>query len=239
MYVEHPAAPHQAGRVACVWTRIHAEAHVQRVVPDACVDVIWAGTELFVAGPDTAATLARTPGRLRGVGVRFRPGQAAGVLGVPADALRDARIPLAELWGADAERIGTAVAGSPDPERTLEALVLDRAAHPWATGDARAVLRTLCPPPADGGPPTVARAAADLGHGERQLRRRCLAWFGYGPKTLQRIVRFQRALRRARVPDADFAEVAFATGYADQAHLAREVRTLGGVPLTELADRTR
>jgi AraC-like DNA-binding protein len=79
----------------------------------------------------------------------------------------------------------------------------------------------------------VAAVAADTGLGERQLRRRCEAAFGYGPKTLARVLRMQRALALARRGTA-FAEVALRAGYADQAHLAREVKALAGVPLGRL-----
>ncbi|EFL38292.1 AraC family transcriptional regulator [Streptomyces griseoflavus Tu4000] len=84
----------------------------------------------------------------------------------------------------------------------------------------------------DAGRP-VAATADELGLGARQLHRRSLAAFGYGPKTLARILRMRRALAlaRRRVP---FAETAARTGYADQAHLAREMRDLTGLPLTEL-----
>jgi transcriptional regulator GlxA family with amidase domain len=80
---------------------------------------------------------------------------------------------------------------------------------------------------------TVAQVADAVGLGERQLRRRCLHAFGYGPKTLARVLRFTRALDLARGGTA-FAEVAAVAGYADQAHLAREVRALAGTPLGEL-----
>ena len=58
----------------------------------------------------------------------------------------------------------------------------------------------------------------------------------YGPKTLARVLRLQRALGLARggVP---YAETAARAGFADQAHLARDVRELAGVPLTELLGR--
>ena len=63
----------------------------------------------------------------------------------------------------------------------------------------------------------------------RTLRRRCQDAFGYGPKTLERILRFQRFLhlaRRAQQPK--LAALAFEAGYSDQAHLTREVRSLSG-----------
>ncbi|MFC7644350.1 helix-turn-helix domain-containing protein [Streptosporangium lutulentum] len=75
--------------------------------------------------------------------------------------------------------------------------------------------------------------AWELGLGERQLHRRSLRSFGYGPKMLQRVVRFQRALRLARLGVTP-AEVAVASGYADQAHLANEVRRLAGMSLSRL-----
>ena len=81
---------------------------------------------------------------------------------------------------------------------------------------------------------TVAATAAAVGLGERALHRRCRSAFGYGPKVLARILRLQRALAQARrgVP---FATVAAGCGYADQAHLAREVRALTGTNLSRLA----
>ncbi|MGJ6967500.1 DUF6597 domain-containing transcriptional factor [Streptosporangium sp. G11] len=83
---------------------------------------------------------------------------------------------------------------------------------------------------------SVREVAWDLGVGERQLLRRSLRAFGYGPKVLQRVIRFQRALRLARRGVAA-AEVAALSGYADQAHMANEVRRLAGVPLSRLLDR--
>ncbi|PWU53110.1 AraC family transcriptional regulator, partial [Micromonospora globispora] len=64
-------------------------------------------------------------------------------------------------------------------------------------------------------------AAAEVGLGQRALHRRSLSLFGYGPKTLA----------RAGTP---LAEVAARAGYADQAHLTRDVRELAGVPPTRL-----
>jgi AraC-like DNA-binding protein len=79
----------------------------------------------------------------------------------------------------------------------------------------------------------VAAVADATGLSPRQLHRRCLPAFGYGPKTLARILRLERAVAMARV-GTPFAAVAALTGYADQAHLARDVRALAGVPLGEL-----
>jgi AraC-like DNA-binding protein len=72
-----------------------------------------------------------------------------------------------------------------------------------------------------------------VGLSERQLRRRVESAVGYSPRTLARIVRFQRflAAARARRPeDRELAALAADAGFADQAHLTREARSLGGLP---------
>lgn len=79
----------------------------------------------------------------------------------------------------------------------------------------------------------VAAIAAACGLSARQLHRRCQTAFGYGPKLLVRILRLQRALALARA-GRPFATVAATCGYADQAHLARDVRALAGARLTDL-----
>lgn len=222
--------------VACVWTQSlppGAGPYDQRVVPDGCIDVIWwaSSGRLEVAGPDTVPFLARLAPGDRLVGVRFRPGRAPAALGVPADAIRDEHLPLRELWGREADALAEALAEAAAPGRVL-------------LSEARRCLRAAGPPdPVVGVLPAVLEetlsvrdAAARLGFGERQLRRRSLAAFGYSPKVLQRVLRFQRALSLARAgaPIADVAQVA---GYADQPHLAHEVLQLAGVPLGTLIAR--
>ena len=74
-------------------------------------------------------------------------------------------------------------------------------------------------------------ARAALGIGDRQLRRRFADAVGYGPKTLERVLRFQRFLGlAAREARPDLAWLALEAGYADQAHLTRECTRLAGLP---------
>lgn len=234
----------QASRLggAVVWRRTaDGSAEPQRVLPDGCVDLIWADGALLVAGPDTAAHLAGGPADARFVGLRFAPGQGPAILGLPAAELRDQRVSLADLWpagrvGALVERLAAAArAGSDRPAGAGGWAAPIAAALEWAAAERE---RQASPPDpltgailsrARGGEPVAATAAA-LGVGERRLRRHCLAAFGYGPKTLARILRMNAAVELARL-GTPFARVAVAAGYADQAHLSREVRALAGVPL--------
>ena len=60
--------------------------------------------------------------------------------------------------------------------------------------------------------------------------------FGYGPKTLDRILRFHRFRRlRQASGNASTAVLAVEAGYADQAHLIRESRRLSGITPSALA----
>ena len=224
--------------VTCVWTQRIGPGTapmVHRIVPDGCVDIIWLDGRLHVAGPDTGPVLAPLgPGTLV-VGVRFRPGLAPTMLGLPAAELVDDRVDLDLLWGRAAGRLAERLSDAAGPGaamRVLEAELVERLPRaapvdPLAEG----VVAELRAGP---GAPVVAKLAATLGTSERQLHRRCLDAFGYGPKTLDRVLRFQRFLSMARsaapLGPGGLARLAADAGYADQAHLTRECRSLGGLP---------
>lgn len=210
--------------IACFWTR-RGDGRPVRVIPDGSVDIVWReGFGATVAGPDTGAWISRTAPDALIVGARFRAG-AGQALGLPLHELRDARVPLDALGlDLDAE--------------------LDPAAAPQAVADLALRLAVDTPPDAavqeaarllrDPGS-RVEEVAATLGFSDRQLRRRFLATVGYGPKTLQRILRMRRFLVAAGA--ADLARGALSAGYADQAHLTREVRALTGLTPGEIAGR--
>lgn len=204
-----------------------------RVVPDGSADIIWRDDgrsgKTFTAGPDTEAQLAPLTEGSRMVGIRFAPGAADAVFGVPLDVLRDLRVPLDELWGPIADEVAERLAVADRPEQTLATVVRERITAP-PDPIASAIARRI---EFASGPGVVSSVAADIGVSERHLHRRCRIAFGYGPKTLHQVLRFRRALRLARA-GGRLADVAAVVGYADQAHMARDVRRLAGVPLTEL-----
>ncbi|WP_198168160.1 helix-turn-helix domain-containing protein [Herbidospora yilanensis] len=210
---------------AVVWhTPAVAAETARRVLPDGCMDLLWTSGRLVVAGPDSVAYQTTiTPGADY-TGLRFAPGDLPELLGVPAGELRDRRVPLDEVWTAGRVR---ALENRLRGGGGIEAVAADLRPDPVV----RAAVGLI------GGGLGVAAAAGRLDLGERRFHRLCLRAFGYGPKTLGRILRMNRALERARSGGA-FAQVAHDEGYADQAHLAREVRALTGVTLTDLVGRT-
>ncbi|NNH73316.1 helix-turn-helix transcriptional regulator [Nocardia uniformis] len=214
---------------AVVWTRTVLSANELPVLPDGCMDLLWMDGRLRVAGPDSRA--ASGPSRIgtRVHGMRFFPGTAPALLGVPGRELRDTRVELDELWPAAlARRSVDTVAAAADPLIGLEAVAFERAA---ATEPPDPVLPWIVTRLGAGD--SVAEIADAAGFSERQLRRMSLSAFGYGPKTLGRILRLQRALALIRAGKS-FAETAAHAGYADQPHLARDVREFAGMPLRQL-----
>jgi AraC-like DNA-binding protein len=218
---------------AVVWSRVlpGPGSAVRPVLPDGCMDLLWTEGRLLVAGPDTRAYVPEgVPGGW--AGVRFFPGTAPALLGVPAHELRDRTVELADLWrAAEVRRLTARLDAAADPVSALEEVALD-----WAAGaePPDPLLRELVAA-LDAGRP-VAAVADELGLGARQLHRRSLAAFGYGAKTLARVLRLQRALALAR-DGVPFADTAVRAGFADQAHLARDVRELAGMTLGELLRR--
>jgi len=90
-----------------------------------------------------------------------------------------------------------------------------------------------------GGPRRVDVLAAAAGTGVRRVQRLFAEHVGVGPKVAIRQARLAevRARLDAGAADVDWADLAAELGYADQAHLSRDVRALLGEPPTAHADR--
>ena len=238
-YREWAPPPVLARHVVCTWAGRFGdggEQYTDRVLPDGCIDVVWTGQRLIVAGPDTRCVpLARRPGA-RFAGVRFRTGSAPAFLGVPASALRDARVDLGDVIGAGARGLEGELDRTASLPAAAEMLVAAVARWlPNAHPPDRLVAAAVSILAAAEAPSPVGALAPRLGVSERQLHRRFLAAVGYGPKTLHRIVRFRRFLRLAAgATRGDFARLATDAGYADQAHLVRDCQRLAGLPAGRL-----
>jgi AraC-like DNA-binding protein len=229
-YRELAPSPALRAEVECAWTAgvpAGAPAEGHTVLPDGCMDLVWIGGELLVAGPDTGPHPVRREPGVASAGLRFSPGRLPALLGVPASAVRDQRVPLAEMHPGLARRALARLEEGTAPVAVLHALALALPGRPAGPGvRAAAALLAAGASPGD--------TADRMGWTPRSLHRRCLAAFGYGPAVLRRVLRFRRAtaLLYDGVPIAEAAALA---GYADQPHLSREVRALAGVAPGQLA----
>jgi AraC-like DNA-binding protein len=226
-YREQPVPPELRALAECTWTSAAPVAPERiDVLPDACMDLVWSGAQLLVAGPDTAPHPFVRAAGVVATGLRFRPGVLPALLATPAGALRDARVPLDALHPRLARR-ATALLESGMPAAAVLGMLAHRLPGPAPEPAVRAAATRL----ARGA--SAADTADALGWTTRSLHRHSVAAFGYGPAVLRRVLRFRRALALLRAGVAP-AEVAALAGYADQPHLSREVRALAGVAPAQL-----
>lgn len=245
-YRELPPPPELVTHLTCVWhsrTDADGKGVQNRIVPDGCIDIVWIGdAPPKIAGPATIPIIADLPPGARIVGVRFHPGMASSLLGLPADELLNMDVMLQDVWGQTAERLVDETGPDASVEARLSALrgaLVDRLPEAGPRDEAIHEAIVLL----DRTPTTqVQELSRRLGIGQRQLLRRFSSAVGYGPKTFGRILRFQQVRSLARQPGqaiTDLASLAFATGYADQAHMTREFSRLAGVPPSELLATNR
>jgi AraC-like DNA-binding protein len=240
-YVEFPPAPDLAEYVQSIWYRriSPSEAkHPARVVPDGCMDLIWVEDGVMVAGPDTRAWTGPLASGAEIVGLRFWPGMAPALLGLPATELLDQRAALEDIsrsWAGEIDgRIGTN-ADAVAIGLALQASLRARLCRPLVVDHAVQHVAAVIQQSSAERQTRVDELADAVGLSERQLHRRCRDAFGYGPKLLARIIRFQRFLSLADAANGrPIAHLAAECGYADQAHLTREVNELAGLPPARL-----
>lgn len=238
-YTEFAPSPPLHALLACRWERelpAGDPSDSALILPDGCVDLLWRDGELTVAGLDRTAW--RSPVRAGSsiVGVRLRPGVAGAVFGIPASELLDATVPLGELLGSRASTLSERLDGAQGREAEyllLEEVIASAIAEGVPDPLVLAATRRLGFPGS-----RVDELAEALGISERQLRRRFHQSVGYGPKTLDRVLRFRRLVSKAQAisdGEVDLARLAADLGYADQAHMARDSVRLSGLPPARLA----
>lgn len=217
-YRELPAPAALRDLAECVW--VNEGPRRARVLPDGCMDLIEMNDAVLVAGPDTAAFLSDQRSPLA-TGIRFRPGVLPRLLGVPASELHNERVALdtlrPELLGGSLMSVTSRLLGRDSNRETA----------PWRLAQLRYVTQRFA------GGASVHAVADETGWSTRNLQRQCVAVYGYGPATLRRVLRFRQAVRLLR-SGRTIADAAAAVGYADQAHLSRQVRELAGVPAGQL-----
>ena len=192
----------------------------------------------FAGGASSAPTLVGHDGSARAVQLMLTPAGARALLGVPPSELAGTVVALDDLLGADAARLAEHLHAAPSSAARfalLDRLLLGRVAGaPGPRPDVAWALRRLAE---TGGGARVEALARELGCSRRHLSGRFAEEVGLAPKAFARLVRFQRATDLLVAPDGAprrLADVAASCGYADQAHLNRDVRAFAGVTPTEL-----
>ncbi|MPY90761.1 MAG: helix-turn-helix domain-containing protein [Luteitalea sp.] len=227
----------------------------ERVLPNGCMQIILSlrdnGFRVYdrahhghesrlsgsiLTGPSSEFSIINTADVISTIGVCFKPGGARPLFGLRADEMYDQDADLDTLWGASAtselrERI--LAADSPDAKfRVLEDILLARACweqvrHPAVAFALRAFDRIPHTR-------TIGDVTTQVGLSRRRLIELFRETIGLTPKRFCRLRRFQEVLGLVcRGQPVDWAEIASACGYFDQAHLIHDFRAFSGLTPSE------
>jgi methylphosphotriester-DNA--protein-cysteine methyltransferase len=223
--------------VECIWYSDPSEETAFDIVPDGCVDVCYVLSErqprTLCFGTTTRTSRYEMEAGAPYFGVRFRPGYASMFVPEKISNLTDTQCETPAFLGLGAEEVAELKDFSRRRERLESELltVLSRTANRAGNPVSRAVSAIN----ARSGDIRIRELAAFCGVSERQLERLFREQVGIAPKLYARIRRFRSVLDSLDDPSGmdlpKMADLAASYGYADQSHLARELRSFSHSPL--------
>jgi AraC-like DNA-binding protein len=195
----------------------------------------------FSAGVYAAPVIVGSPGTAHCLQVNFSPLGALRFFGVAQSEIAGRTLALDDLLGAGANLFIAQLHDAADWATRFALLDqfiarrFERAKEPHGTVEE--VWHGL---KHSKGAASIAGLAEGAGVSRRHLAKLFRAEIGATPKTIARILRFEHARTMAgTVPRLGWADIAYAAGYADQAHLVREFRQLSGLSPSDLMRRDR
>lgn len=192
------------------------------------------GSTVVGLAPGDLRLGGRAAGGIECLQIRLSPVLAAAVLGASTD-LSGRVVSLEDVWGRDAGRAEDRLraAASWDERFMITADALGRRLNtrPSLDPEVAAAWRLML---TSRGRVRVDSLASELGWSRKRLWSRFRSQIGLTPKRAARLVRFDHAAHLLAADNAA-ARVAAAGGYADQAHLHREVAAFTGMTPTGLA----
>jgi AraC-like DNA-binding protein len=188
-----------------------------------------------LCGPHSESFVIDTAAQAAVMGIHFKLGGAFPFLRAPAGELHNLRLCLDALWGRRAGELRERLLEAPTSRtrfQILERFLLAQAVRPLARHPAvDYALRAF----GSGSPaPSVAAVVEQTGFSQRRFIELFRNEVGLTPKLFCRVGRFQRALQRIhRQPKVDWAAVAVACGYYDQAHFIHDFQEFSGLSPTD------
>lgn len=185
----------------------------------------------ILAGPRSRFGVIDTASQRCLIGVHFKPGGASRFLKMPISELENSDVSLDCLWGIYGHDLRNRLLETSSPEakmRVLERCLLERATKPFQQHPAVERALELI---SQGSPcQSVADIANEIGISRRRFIQVFSEEIGLTPKLFCRIQRFQPVLHHVHgIGDVDWADVALAHGYFDQAHFNHDFRTFSGI----------
>ena len=223
------------------WDLRGREPYTQHTLPHPGVHLVAEPERSGIQGVLTGRFTRRLEGRGRAFGIRFRPAGFHPFLGAPVSALTDRRVAVAEVFGADGDRLVGRLLAAGDEDALValaEAFLLAR--RPGPDPNLTLVNRVVDEIMADRDITLVRHLTGRFRVGTRRLQRLFATYAGVPPKWVIRRARLHEAVERLdQGHDVDLALLARDLGYFDQAHFARDFRADVGRPPAAYARAAR
>lgn len=211
--------------------------HAERVLPNGRLQLVvnLAAGVAAVAGIRSHSVTIETAVIPSMMGVVFRAGGAHGFFGVPANAFSNHVVPLDAVWGSRGMALRDLLSEAPtvsDKFQRLES-VLSQAMR--TAGHERLALHPSVQHALDlvrcsARVRTVTEMSRSSGLSRRRLGQLFDEQVGMTPKLYCRLIRFREVVRYiAAGAPVDWADLAAAGGYSDQAHLSHDFRDFSGM----------
>ena len=224
--------------VDCLWyshgtERLHAR---ERLLPTGRVDITIKLQEnrAVVSGAYSHPYVIDTSQSSPTLGIHFRPGGAAPLLGIPPGKLTNQHVALSELWGNAASALRAQlmeVSMVHSMFDLLENTLINRLVELDNSYVAIVNAVTLFTRPH---PPSVQAMVESTGYPSKRFIRLFHEAVGLTPKLFCRIQRFQAVLDQIVGREKlDWVNVALDNGYYDQSHLIRDFRAFASVTPAE------
>jgi AraC-like DNA-binding protein len=181
-----------------------------------------------VSGAQSEFVVIDTACQAAVMGVHFKPGGAFPFFGLPASELQDSQVSLELLWGRTADDLRNRLLEAKTPASRFEILeqsLMVQAARRLARHPA--VVFALAQ--FQSAPRTIREVNEQIGLSPRRFIQVFSEEVGLNPKLFCRILRLQEVVRVLQnKDDFEWAQVAAACGYYDQAHFIHDFRAFSG-----------
>lgn len=200
-------------------------------------------TDGWFMGVWTRRFVIEYPRAVRVAGVHFKPWGLSSFIDLPMSELRDRWLPIDAVWPGSSDRLLHQVAAATSTEETLRVLEdeLRSRLAPAPKRGLELVRLTAGRLEAAWGGVSIGALTESVGVSGNHLATQFTSHLGVTPKRVARIYRFARVILAVDpVHPVDWAQLAHAAGYFDQAHFSKEFKDFTGqTPTGYLALRRR
>ncbi|TKC63585.1 AraC family transcriptional regulator [Pedobacter hiemivivus] len=219
-----------------------ADTSYIRVLPDACVELFfnYTSTPLAIINDELHKRSIATFRMSRPMDVQmrkgagvvaicFHPGMAHKFIQVPMHTLSNTTIDLTDIWGCTAAEIEDKMAGCSNNEERVGLVQKHLFKKLVNSKDDLQLAYCLKQAQLSGRLIPVGRLVSNTGLSQRHLSRKFQDYVGLSPKEYLRVSRFILSLDHLkRYPVFSLTEVAYKSGYYDQAHFIRDYKDYTG-----------